>query len=118
MRVKATREGLVGQKTASGYVIDTVVPFVALPSTQALHHFVRVINPATGQSTLAIVLDVGPWNEHDDDYVFGGKRPAAESGIDTRGRKTNKAAIDLGEAVWKKLGMKDNSDVEWEFLQI
>jgi hypothetical protein len=29
--VKATREGLLGQKTASGYVIDTVVPFVALP---------------------------------------------------------------------------------------
>ena len=26
--VKATREGLVGAKTSSGYHIDTIVPFV------------------------------------------------------------------------------------------
>lgn len=115
--VKATREGLVGGHTASGYVIDTVVPFVALPSTQALHKFVRVTNPLTKLSTLAIVLDVGPWNEHDDGYVFGESRPSAEStGVDTRNRSTNGAGIDLGEAVWKALGMKDNTDVLWEFV--
>ena len=34
IKVKATREGLVGQRTASGYLIDTVVPFVALLSSQ------------------------------------------------------------------------------------
>jgi hypothetical protein len=116
MTVKATREGLVGSKTASGYVIDTVVPFVALPSTKALQRFVRITNPANGLSTLAIVLDVGPWNEHDDGYVFGDSRPTAESGTDTRGRPTNGAGIDLGEAVWRNLQMKDNTDVEWEFV--
>lgn len=116
MRVKATREGLVGQTTASGYVIDTIVPFVALPSTRAVHRLVRLNNPATQKTTYAVVLDVGPWNEHDDAYVFGGARPQAESGIDTRGRRTNGAGIDLGERVWKELGMVDNSDVEWEFL--
>lgn len=145
--VKATREGLVGGHTASGYVIDAIVPFVALPSTQALHRFVRVTNPVTGQSALAIVLDVGPWNEHDAAYVFqaatapspapgpataieehnspipvgeesthGGIRPAAESGLDTRGRTTNGAGIDLSEAVWKALGMADNTAVSWEFV--
>lgn len=116
MKVKATREGLIGGKTASGYVIDKAVPFVALPSTKALGRFVRVTNPATGKSAYAIVLDVGPWNERDDAYVFNGKRPAAEQGKDTRGRKTNGAGIDLGEKVWKQLGMTDNTDVDWEFL--
>lgn len=116
IRVKATREGLLGGTTASGYVIDTTVPFVALPSTKALHRFVRVKNPANGRSTLAIVLDVGPWQEHDDAYVFLGKRPTAESGIDSRGRKTNLAGIDLGERVWKALRMQGNTEVEWEFV--
>jgi hypothetical protein len=116
IRVKATREGLVGRPTASEYVIDRVVPFVALPSRRALQRFVRVRNPANGRSTLAIVLDVGPWNERDDAYVFGGQRPAAEGGIDTRGRPTNHAGIDLGERVWVRLGLTDNADVEWEFI--
>jgi len=116
MRVKATREGLIGEKTASGYVIDRVVPFVALPSGNAIGRFVRVTNPANGKSALAVVLDVGPWNEHDDEYVLGGQRPLAESGFDTRGRKTNGAGIDLSEAIWKRLGMVDNAEVDWEFL--
>src|SRR4051794_6452412 len=96
-RVKATREGLVGGRTASGYMVDTVVPFVALPSTTALFKAVRVTNPANGRKCIAIVLDVGPWNEHDDEYVFGEKRPGAESSIDELGRKTNGAGIDLSE---------------------
>jgi hypothetical protein len=61
-------------------------------------------------------MDVGPWNEHDHAYVFAGKRPQAETGTDTMGRRTNKAGIDLGEAVWKALGLKDNTNVSWEFL--
>lgn len=116
MIVKATREGLVGKPTASGYIIDRVVPYVALPSVNALGHAVRVTNPATGQSCIAIVLDVGPWNAHDDAYVFGGARPEAESGTDTIGRHTNGAGIDLGEKVWAELGMVDNTDVEWELI--
>ena len=114
MRVKATREGLIGQRTASGYIIDTYVPFVALPSHAALGRFVRVTKD--GLSTLAIVLDVGPWNERDDDYVFHGSRPLAESGVSVSGKGTNGAGIDLGEAVWKRLAMVDNGDVEWEFV--
>jgi hypothetical protein len=120
--VKATREGLPGHRTASGYVIDGFVSFVALPSVRALHRFVRVTNPANGQSTLAQVLDVGPWNTHDDAYVFGVCRPLAEAGrkIDANGDEiagpTNGAGIDLGGAVWKALEMTDNADVAWEFV--
>jgi hypothetical protein len=116
MRVKATREGLVGGTTASGYVVDTVVPFVALPSRRALGRFVRLTNPKNGKRCLAIVLDVGPWNERDDDYVLYGIRPKAESGVDERGRETNNAGIDLSEKVWHLLDMQDNTDVEWEFV--
>uniref|UniRef100_A0A6M3LEX2 Uncharacterized protein n=1 Tax=viral metagenome TaxID=1070528 RepID=A0A6M3LEX2_9ZZZZ len=114
-KVKATREGLIGGITASGYKIDKVVPFVALPDTKALFRFVRI--KANDKQVIAIVLDVGPWNEHDSDYVFGPNQPAAESGIDTRGRITNKAGIDLSEKIWKQLDMKDNGPVEWEFIE-
>lgn len=129
IRVKATREGLLGQRTASGFAIDRFVPFIALPSTRALFHFVQLRNPRNMRSCKAIVLDVGPWNggvvvrngiqiqTNDDDYVFGKARPQAESGTDKSGRKTNGAGIDLGEKVWAQLGMSDNGDVEWEFLQ-
>ena len=118
--VKATREGLVGQKTSSGYIIDTVVPFVALPSVHALQKFVKITNLLTQKSCIAIVLDVGPFNTNDDAYVFGpdSARPAAESGLSVSGQGTNHAGIDLGEKVWSLLGMKDNTDVQWEFLVI
>lgn len=115
--VKATREGLVGGKTASGFIIDKIVPFVALPSVKALGKFVHIRNPKNGKTCYAVVLDVGPWNEHDDMYVFYGHRPQVEvEGRDTRGRTGNGAGIDLGERVWYELGMTDNSEVEWEFL--
>lgn len=125
--VWATREGLIGGKTATGYIIETSVPFVALPSTAALRQWVRVVNPLNGRMCRALVLDVGPWNEHDHAYVFQPNttqapamspiiRPAAESGLDSRGRKTNGAGIDLGEAVRVALGLTvDNAEVSWQF---
>ncbi len=116
MRVKATREGLLGGTTASGYAVDIHVPFVALPSMRALNKFVRLYNPLNGNSCIAIVLDVGPWNTRDDSYVFENARPQAESGIDGRERKTNGAGIDLGEKVWELLDMKGNSEIEWSFI--
>lgn len=114
--VRATREGLLGGKTASGYRVETEVPFVALPSGAALRLWIRVRNPRNDRTIRALVLDVGPWNEKDHAYVFGGARPQAETGIDTFGRTTNKAGIDLGERVWSALGMTDNDLVEWEFV--
>jgi hypothetical protein len=114
--VKATREGLMGGRTATGYTVDPVVPFVALPSEAALRLWVQVTNPANGKTIRAVVLDIGPWNLHDHAYVFGGARPQAESGIDRFGRVTNGAGIDLGECVWHALGLTDNSPVSWEFV--
>lgn len=116
IRVLATREGLRGARMSTAIKVDDVLPFVALPSTAALRLWVRVYNPRTGKSCRALVLDVGPWNENDHAYVFGGARPAAESGTDSRDRKTNHAGIDLGEFVWHALGMTGNDLVDWEFL--
>lgn len=114
--VKATREGLIGGKTSTGYLVDTVVPFVALPAAAALRQWVRVRNPANGKSIRALVLDTGPWNVNDNAYVFGGARPAAERGLDvSHNGHTNGAGIDLGEAVWTALEMHDNGNVQWEF---
>ena len=107
--VKATREGLIGQTTASLYVIETHVPFIALPCEQALRRPVRVT--ANGNSVIALVLDVGPHYTDDVDYVLGNARPKAE----TDG--SNGAGIDLGEYVHAALGFpEDNGIVEWEFI--
>jgi hypothetical protein len=116
LTVRATREGLLGHPTASGYIIDRIVPFVALPSRNALWRFVRISNPLNGKTCMAIVLEVGPWNEFDDAYVFRGERPLAESGVSVSGKGTNKAGIDLGGRVWDQLGMTDNTLVSWEFI--
>ncbi len=115
--VKATREGLVGKKTALGWRINDIIPFVALPSEMALRQWILITNPLNNKSIKAIVLDVGPWNIDDDAYVFGNARPQAESGIDTLGRPTNHAGIDLGGHVWDYLEMKDNGTVNWEFIE-
>jgi len=116
-RAKATREGLIGQTTATGDILDRRRPIVALPSVKALDLFVRVTNPRTTKSQIALVDDVGPFNEHDDAYVFGDARPQAESGISVSGHGTNGAGIDLGEVVWAAIGMVDNTDVDWEFVK-
>lgn len=128
IRVKATREGRIGHPTASGYVVDARVPFVALPSRGALGRFVRLHNPRNGRRALAVVLDIGPWNEADDPYVFGGARPAAERGehvvvVDgarvqrIEPGKVNGAGIDLSEPVWRQLGMAGNTPIDWEFVE-
>lgn len=119
MRVKCTREGLVGGTTASGYIIQPLSWFCALPSVKALRRVVRIcaeVGPPGKMGTLTLtvpVADVGPWEEHDDAYVFGNARPMAESGIDTRGRTTNGSGIDLSNLVFETLG--NPTFVYWDF---
>lgn len=115
--VFATREGLVGRITSIGWPIDARVPFVALPSTRALYRAVMLYNPANGLLCEALVLDVGPWNTDDEAYVFGDARPQAETGTDVFGRPTNKAGIDLGEYVFKKLQLHNNGNISWRFSE-
>lgn len=117
-KVKATREGLVGHQTSIGLTISRKAVFVALPAYKALWKTVAV--RYNDQIALAPVLDVGPWNEYDNAYVFGDARPLSESGISLSGQGTNRAGIDLSDGLIEELGYEpllwDNPDVEWTFI--
>jgi hypothetical protein len=111
--VLATREGLVGQKLACGEVIRPGALFVALPHPAALRKDVEL---RYGARTLVVpVLDVGPWNV-DDDYWTTGRRPAAERGRGAYRKPSNPAGIDLSDATFSALGLRDNAVLEWRFV--
>ncbi|HXJ18607.1 MAG TPA: hypothetical protein VMT03_00125 [Polyangia bacterium] len=111
--VLATREGLVGQKLACGETIRAGALFVALPHPAALRKDVEL---RYGTRTLVVpVLDVGPWNV-DDDYWTTGRRPAAERGRGAYRKPSNAAGIDLSDATFAALGLRDNAVLEWRFV--
>lgn len=112
-RVFATREGLVGTRTSSGHVIGAGSMFVALPHPSALGRTVEV--RYRERAVVVPVLDVGPWNI-DDPYWETGARPASERGLGAHRRPVNRAGIDLSDAVFATLGMRDNDYVEWRFV--
>jgi len=112
-RVLATREGLIGDLTSTGQVIRRDSMFVALPHPRALGRSVEV---RYGDRVVVVpVLDVGPWNVADA-YWERNARPAAEQGRGTYRTPVNRAGIDLSDAVFAALGMRDNDDVEWRFV--
>jgi hypothetical protein len=140
-RVFATREGLVGGKTANGHVIRDHDHFVALPSRRALaprgssDYSVKVCAP-TGRCAFAPVWDVGPWNTRDDYWNPGHQRqqwgdlpqgvPQAQAahdggyngGKDQYDRRVaNPAGIDLADGLfWDALGLRNNAWVDVEYL--
>jgi len=137
-RIFATREGLVGGRTANGSVIQPNDHFVALPSRRALssngggEYTVRVC--ANGRCDLAPVRDVGPWNIRDNhwwrprDQWNKLKRglPQAQAayekgfngGRDGFGRRVlNPAGIDLGDGTAREtLAVNDGGWVHVTYL--
>ncbi|MFM2032083.1 MAG: hypothetical protein RLZZ297_848 [Chloroflexota bacterium] len=136
--VRATREGLVGKKTANGYRIPERAWFVALPSWKVLssqggnEFMVRVTYK--DKSIVVPVWDVGPWNTNDE-YWTPERRfyrdlptgmPMAQAavdfgyngGLDMFGRKvTIGNGIDIADgAFWDGLGMVRNDWVKVTFL--
>lgn len=80
--VTATRQGMVGDWTSSGSIIQPMDHFVALPACTPTscpsanpatryvancgsNCYVRVTNPNTGRCSVAPVKDVGPWFTND-----------------------------------------------------
>jgi hypothetical protein len=112
-RVFATREGLTGRRLATGAIIQPGDRFVALPHPCALRRDVEV--RYQGRALVVPVLDVGPWNT-DDDYWSTGQRPAAERGRGAYRTPVNSAGIDLSDATFATLGMRDNDVIEWRFV--
>lgn len=76
---------------------------------------VMVINRRNARSVICDIVDVGPWNTNDI-YWENGDRPQAESGVDKRGRHTNKAGIDLTPAAAKAIGIDGMGQVDWVFV--
>ena len=133
----ATREGLVGNRTANGHIVQPRDRFVALPSPSVLspagsnQYQVRITYK--GQSTIAPVWDVGPWNIQDD-YWSPNRRysdlpvglPMAQAayeqgyngGRDEFGRLIGLPnGIDIADGTfWDDLGMIDSDWVQVSFL--
>jgi hypothetical protein len=140
-RVFATREGLVGARTANGHVIHERDHFVALPSRRGLAprdsgDYTVKICAGNGRCEWAPVWDVGPWNTTDDywnpprvrqswpDLPQGHPQAQAayddgyHDGLDQFGRDVlNPAGIDLADGTfWDGLGLRDNSWVTVTYL--
>jgi uncharacterized protein (TIGR02594 family) len=89
-------------------------PGVALPGRfSGVRPKVRVTH--RGKSVVCDIVDVGPWNT-DDPYWRTRDRPQAETGTDRRGRKTNKAGIDLTPAAADAIDLPGKGLVDWEFV--
>jgi len=130
--VYATREGLVGGTTSSGHVITANDHFVALPSVKALNKNVKITYK--GKSSVAPVLDIGPWN-NDDDYwtpsdtrvykgiprgmpqaqaAFNSNHNGGKSGLGLK--VTVPCGIDIGDGTYADLGMGNPDWVDITFL--
>ena len=135
--VFATREGLVGHRTANGHRIRPRDRFVALPSFSVLSsrggNEFQVRVTYRDRSVVLPVWDVGPWNTKDDywspqrrygDLPVG--KPMAQAayqdgyngGRDEFGRRVGLPnGIDIADgAFWDDLGMTQSDWVEVTFL--
>ncbi len=65
----------------------------------------------------AYVGDVGPWN-NSDPYWATGSRPDAEDGVDSRGRRTNRAGVDVSYALAQALGFTGLMEVDWRWKTV
>jgi hypothetical protein len=137
-RLRATRQGMVGGRTANGYIIEPKARFVSLPSWRSLapkgsyEYSVRITY--NGRSSVAPVWDVGPYNVHDDYWSFDRERfkdlqrgwpqdhaafyEGYNGGWGEKGYVRFPTAIDIGDGVWQDdLGIKgDQAEVEVTFL--
>jgi hypothetical protein len=96
-----------------GHVITDTELGVALPCRfPGARPPIRVWNG--GKSVVCNIVDVGPWNTNDP-YWQTGARPEAETGVDSRGRPTNRAGIDLTPAAARVIGIDGKGLVDWEF---
>lgn len=137
-RVRATRQGMVGGRTANGFIIPPRARFVSLPSwsvlsTRGLDEY-QVRISYKGRSSVVPVYDVGPYSERDDYWdIPRDGYPQLERGWPMdhaayyegfNGGRADKGyvrfptAIDVGDGVWwDELGINgDQAEVEVTYL--
>ena len=76
---------------------------------------IQVTNPKNNKSLVLAVVDTGPWNTKDSAYVLGTARPQAETGVDTHGRKTNRAGLDISPKARAELV---DDKLNWKFTSM
>lgn len=137
-RVRATRMGMVGGRTANGWTIPPRARFASLPSWSSLstrggnEYQVRI--SYRGRSTVVPVYDVGPYSERDDywdvrrdgypDLERGWPMDHAafyegyNGGRADKGHVRFPTAIDVGDGAWlDDLGIVgDQAEVEVTYL--
>lgn len=138
LRLRATRMGMVGGRTANGYIIQPHARFVSLPSWRSLaprgSHEYSVRISYKGRSSVAPVWDVGPYNIHDNYWSADRERfselprgwpqdhaayyEGHNGGWGEKGYVRFPSAIDIGDGVWlDDLGINgDQAEVEVTFL--
>lgn len=125
-RLRVTRQGMVGGRTANGHIITKNDVYVSLPSWSVLsskggrEYQVRL--SANGKSIVAPVYDVGPWNRNDNfwdtkrktysDLPTGWPEDHAAYYEGYNGRMAEKGwvkfptAVDVGDGAYWALGLK------------
>lgn len=124
-RLRVTRQGMVGGRTANGHIITENDVFVSLPSPRALSSLggdeYQVRLSANGRSIIAPVYDLGPWNYRDDywnvnretyrDLPVGWPQDHAAYYEGHNGGKADKGAVrfptavDIGDGAYWALGL-------------
>ena len=124
-RLRVTRQGMVGGRTANGHIIRPNDFFVSLPSDRALssrggnEYMVRLT--ANGRSVVVPVWDNGPWNHNDNfwnkdreryrDLPVGWPQDHAaffenyNKGVAERGKVRFPSAVDIADGAYWALGL-------------
>jgi hypothetical protein len=130
--IRATRMGLVGDRTANGHIIEPNDWFVSLPSFRSLsskggsEYMARL--SYHGKSVVVPVWEVGPWNIHDDYWNVDRERFADlpvgwpedhaayfdgyNGGRAEKGRVRFPTAADVGDGAWVALGIPFRDEQE------
>jgi hypothetical protein len=70
-KLRVTRQGMIGGRTANGHIIVERDRFVSMSSWKVLNkkgkydYQIKMVVPSTGHSAVAPAWDVGPWNNND-----------------------------------------------------
>lgn len=127
-KVHATREGLVGWRTANGHIIQPRDHFVSLPSWTALSdkgkwdYKVRLV-AANGKSAVAPVWDTGPWNFkdnywHNPRYEFKDLPVGVPQAEKAFFEKHNKGLNENGAGVYNPSGIDIGDGTYWDDLDL
>ncbi len=123
-QVFATDEGLVGQTTACGRVIQPQDHFVALPAGGLCGTSINLRSSPSSISQVAPVEDVGPWYPNSTATAGNPCVGPADPYWNTSGVPraatascSNGAGIDLADGTFSALGLTGNSTILWRFGQ-